>query len=212
MTGRWRVVTGTLRLVSLASLFIGFQHMTSVMNDIQHQQRQTEVVFELQTHTNNSISSNSLQDEHRYLPMSGITSEGQEMPEMKNTTREGQWPTINATNTTVNTIRTRRKRKRGRRRRRDKSEQNNDDDEEEEIEPPPLKVPLPIFVPSLPKSGTTTVHKYFRCGGQRSAHHIYRIDGQVKNKIGRCVKRNIKNGLLPFQGCGRYDIWTDTGK
>ncbi|CAB9500842.1 expressed unknown protein [Seminavis robusta] len=98
-----------------------------------------------------------------------------------------------------------RRRKRGRRKR--KVLDNSDDKEP----PPPLKVPLPIFVPSLPKSGTTSVHNYFLCGGQKSAHHVYRIDGQVKNKIGRCVKRNVARNMPPFQGCGDTDIWTDTG-
>ena len=76
---------------------------------------------------------------------------------------------------------------------------------------PKLKVPTPIFVPSLPKSGTTSIHKYFVCGNQKSAHHVYRINGKVRNKIGRCVERNIGNGIKPFEGCGDYDIWSDTG-
>ena len=77
--------------------------------------------------------------------------------------------------------------------------------------PPPIKIPLPVIVPSLPKSGTTTVHKYFLCGGQKSAHHVYKKNGKIQNKIGRCVKRNLKQGRRAFDDCGDYDVWTDTG-
>jgi Sulfotransferase family len=73
-----------------------------------------------------------------------------------------------------------------------------------------LQVPTPIFVPSLPKSGTTTVHEYFQCGGQKSAHLIGN-SGNATFKIGRCAHRNIRQGEAPFDGCGDYDVWTDTG-
>lgn len=77
--------------------------------------------------------------------------------------------------------------------------------------PAKLKVPLPIFVPSLPKSGTTSIHEYFICGNHKSAHHVYRIDGKVQNKIGRCWQRNIRHGRPALEGCGDHDIWSDTG-
>jgi len=59
-----------------------------------------------------------------------------------------------------------------------------------------LKVPVPIFVPSLPKSGTSTVHKYFRCGGQKSAHLFAN-----RKKIGSCVEQELKQGIPPFTTC-----------
>lgn len=82
--------------------------------------------------------------------------------------------------------------------------------------PPPsiLKVPTPIFVPSLPKSGTTTTHKYFECGGQKSVHLTGRNNGTQMFKIGRCVHQNIREGHNnkgPFANCGEYDVWSDTG-
>ena len=77
--------------------------------------------------------------------------------------------------------------------------------------PTKLTVPLPVFVPSLPKSGTTSIHKYFLCGGRNSAHHVYRINGKVRNKIGRCWKQNIRRGRPPLEGCGDHEIWSDTG-
>lgn len=74
-----------------------------------------------------------------------------------------------------------------------------------------LKVPTPVFVPSLPKSGTTTTHQYFLCGGHKSAHLAAR-NGDDMFKIGRCAQRNIMADRPPFAGCGDYDVWTDTGK
>lgn len=86
-----------------------------------------------------------------------------------------------------------------------------------------LKIPFPVFVPSLPKSGTTSIHQYFICGGHKSAHHVYRdTEGRVQNKLGRCIETNLKKARRqqkqqpnftssPLEGCGGYDIWTDTG-
>lgn len=79
------------------------------------------------------------------------------------------------------------------------------------VHPVELKVPKPVFVPSLPKSGTTSIHKYFLCGGQNSAHHVYKNNGKLTGKIGRCWKQNIKKGKPPLRGCGDHDIWSDTG-
>jgi hypothetical protein len=71
--------------------------------------------------------------------------------------------------------------------------------------PAPIKVPLPIFVASLYKSGTTTTHSYFECGGQRSVHWTD-TDG---HRTGKCIRENILVGREPFQGCGDYDVWSD---
>ena len=76
--------------------------------------------------------------------------------------------------------------------------------------PAPIKLPFPIFVASLFKSGTTTVHSYFACGGQRSVHW----KNANHKSTGQCIQQNI---LLrqeeanddPFQGCGDYDVWSD---
>jgi hypothetical protein len=71
-----------------------------------------------------------------------------------------------------------------------------------------LKVPFPIFVASLYKSGTTTVHSYFQCGQQRSVHYA----GQPGRRTGPCLKKRIQAGLRPvFEGCGgeEFDIFTD---
>ncbi|GAX28882.1 hypothetical protein FisN_20Lh185 [Fistulifera solaris] len=71
--------------------------------------------------------------------------------------------------------------------------------------PAPIKVPFPIFVASLFKSGTTTINAYFQCGGQRSVHWET-DDGE---RTGKCLYENVRDGKDPFAGCGDYDVWTD---
>ena len=95
-------------------------------------------------------------------------------------------------------------------RERNKKAKNRRDKQKTKIEKVPLKVPYPIFVPSLPKSGTTTTHKYFSCGGQNSVHLAARTEDSIF-KVGRCAQRNVEEGRPPFAGCGNYDVWTDTG-
>lgn len=70
-----------------------------------------------------------------------------------------------------------------------------------------IKVPYPVFVASLYKSGTTTIHAYFQCGGQKSVHYK-----SGRTRTGPCLQRRIQKGLHPvFQGCGgdTFDIYTD---
>ncbi|CAB9513433.1 expressed unknown protein [Seminavis robusta] len=73
-----------------------------------------------------------------------------------------------------------------------------------------LKVPFPIFVLNLPKSGTTTLWQYFECGlGPDRAVHWW-----TKGKnIGPCVHYNIQqqNNQLPLHRCGNFDVWLDFG-
>lgn len=73
------------------------------------------------------------------------------------------------------------------------------------IFPAPIKLPFPIFVASLFKSGTTTIHAYFQCGGQRSVHW----KNDKGERTGKCLYDNFRDGTDPFAGCGDYDIWTD---
>lgn len=76
----------------------------------------------------------------------------------------------------------------------------------------PTKVPYPIFVTSLPKSGTTSIWKYFRCGGQESSHNWITKRGARKASLaGQCIEKNIKKGKPPFENCGENDVFTDTG-
>jgi Sulfotransferase domain len=70
-----------------------------------------------------------------------------------------------------------------------------------------IKVQYPVFVASLYKSGTTTIHAYFECGRQKSVHY-----SAGRQRTGPCLQRRIQKGLYPvFQGCGgdTFDIYTD---
>lgn len=78
--------------------------------------------------------------------------------------------------------------------------------------PVPLKVGLPVFVASLPKSGTTSMFQYFNCGGHPASHQWVKYNDTSNEQTGKCIRRNVQNGLAPFQGCGGLsDIFTDTG-
>lgn len=78
--------------------------------------------------------------------------------------------------------------------------------------PKEIKVPYPIFVTSLPKTGTTSVFKYFRCGGVRSSHTFINKPGAAKSMLaGKCMHENIVKGNPPFEGCGTTDLFSDTG-
>ena len=70
-----------------------------------------------------------------------------------------------------------------------------------------IKINYPVFVASLYKSGTTTIHAYFECGGQKTVHYA-----SGRKRTGPCLQRRITKGLKPvFQGCGgeTFDIYTD---
>lgn len=75
-----------------------------------------------------------------------------------------------------------------------------------------LKVPLPIFVLSLPKSGTTSLYSYFTCGKVFAAHTFGR-DYQTGEqfRLGRCLYNNYIDDQPMLQGCGTYKVYTDLG-
>jgi hypothetical protein len=83
-----------------------------------------------------------------------------------------------------------------------------------------ITAPTPIFVLSLPKSGTTSIHKYFVCGGYRkqTIHHWIptaedeAVDGRKQKLLGECMYDNqfvTKRPLI--EGCGDYLVWSDMG-
>jgi Sulfotransferase domain len=78
-------------------------------------------------------------------------------------------------------------------------------------DPIPLKINLPVFVPSLPKSGTTSIWQYFNCGGHRASHQWVKINDTYSEQSGQCIARNVAAAQPPFQGCGEYAAFTDTG-
>ena len=82
-----------------------------------------------------------------------------------------------------------------------------------------LKVPYPIIVLNLPKSGTTALWQYFECGlGPDQAVHWWTPNTHDKHHktgdrlIGPCLHANIRDGTPPLQGCGEnYKVWLDAG-
>jgi hypothetical protein len=90
----------------------------------------------------------------------------------------------------------------------------------------PLKIPTPVLLVSLPKSGTTSVWRYFICGGQLTSHNAAIVNETWSNKTvrgtgrkvsgnimvsGECMKWNALAGRPFLAGCGNYNVWTDTG-
>jgi hypothetical protein len=88
---------------------------------------------------------------------------------------------------------------------------------ENDMEVPNLRVPTPIFVAGLPKTGTSSVAKYFKCGGHKAAHTWYFPNRPLpphmrlaeSEKCGVCIKRNVDASRPPFEGCGDAEVWSD---
>ena len=76
---------------------------------------------------------------------------------------------------------------------------------------PMLKVPFPIFVASLPKSGTTSIARMFYCGNVSTAHTFANTQDGQQVRIGECYQKNVGLSRPPFEGCGNYDVWSDNG-
>ena len=79
-----------------------------------------------------------------------------------------------------------------------------------------IKVPFPIFVASLPKSGTTSVARYFTCGKIWTAHTFVNTIGKThaprkQMRLGHCFLNNIQAGRPPLLDCGNYKVWSDGG-
>lgn len=171
------------KIAAVSLLLMCSRRMTTVMKTIEEGRRRTDEI------TASGQATLLLQEGHAYVEaISNAENTNKELP-------------LAIAPTATSTVTPQRKRKRQPRNKRHPNK----------IPPINLKVPLPIFIPSLPKSGTTSIHKYFTCGNQNSAHHVYRIDGKVRNKIGKCWQRNIQQRRPPLEGCGNHDIWSDTG-
>ena len=80
-----------------------------------------------------------------------------------------------------------------------------------------MKIPSPVFVTGLPKSGTTSIWKYFLCGlgAGQAAHQWAQVDNGKGEKeqvrLGKCLKQNVKHDKPLLEGCGDYLVWTDMG-
>eukprot|EP00977_Amphora_coffeiformis_P002837 scaffold528_cov165-Amphora_coffeaeformis.AAC.49 len=71
-----------------------------------------------------------------------------------------------------------------------------------------LKVPTPIFVLSLPKSGTSSLYMYFHCGGIKSTHTYSKTGG----RLGICMKKNYLADTPLLDGCRLHEqMFSDIG-
>ena len=78
--------------------------------------------------------------------------------------------------------------------------------------PRPLKVPYPILVLNLPKSGTTTIWQYFECGlGKDPEHAVHWWTTGNQKQIGPCFHYNLMHQQDVLHRCGDYDVWIDCG-
>eukprot|EP00908_Phaeocystis_cordata_P016108 Transcript_27351.p1 GENE.Transcript_27351~~Transcript_27351.p1 ORF type:complete len:327 (+),score=58.43 Transcript_27351:62-1042(+) len=60
----------------------------------------------------------------------------------------------------------------------------------------------PVINLGLPKSGSSSVQDFFKCGGLRTSHYQC-----SKEECGICVRHNVEAGRPPLNGCGEYDVW-----
>lgn len=76
-----------------------------------------------------------------------------------------------------------------------------------------LRVPTPVFVLSLPKSGTTTMFRFFDCGSGRgaAAHHWFKNASKVEDRLGVCMGKNVEAGLPLLKSCADFSVYTDAG-
>jgi len=87
----------------------------------------------------------------------------------------------------------------------------------------PTHLPLPIFVMNMPKSGSTTIHNYFKCGMGRhfSIHHLYDRQDMEQSRlasvnadmefVSTCMGHNVFHDRPVVDGCGGYSVYTDAG-
>lgn len=72
-------------------------------------------------------------------------------------------------------------------------------------------LPAPVFVMSLPKSGTSSVFSFFRCGGVKASHGYAELAPRNVTRVGEVWSANVKAGRPLLENSGNYDVWTDEG-
>lgn len=77
---------------------------------------------------------------------------------------------------------------------------------------PELQIPTPVFVLSLPKSGTTSLYSYFVCGGIWSAHTYGKSQEGKAVRLGKCMQRNFVANRPLLRNCApQTKVFTDVG-
>jgi hypothetical protein len=77
-----------------------------------------------------------------------------------------------------------------------------------------IKLPLPVLVVNMPKTGTSTIKKFFDCGlaAGRWSNHWKNKDLTGKELFTvEIMSRNFQLGLPLLQGCGGWAVYTDSG-
>lgn len=74
----------------------------------------------------------------------------------------------------------------------------------------------PIMCAGLPKTGTTSLHRYFasgrRFGNQYySSHTFTKLPNGTKPRAGACMQDNLRHGNPMLKDCGHYQVWSDSG-
>jgi len=64
-------------------------------------------------------------------------------------------------------------------------------------------LPTPILLVGMPKTGTTSIHAFFKRSGYRSSH--YKCINDLL--CGLCIKVAIEKGKPPLKSCGDYEVW-----
>ena len=97
-----------------------------------------------------------------------------------------------------------------------------------EAEPEINGLPLPVINLGLPKSGTTSLHDFFKCAtGYNVSHwsckratrentHFGEAPSQCESNTtqlfgqpcGSCIRENLFEKRPPLEGCGDYQVWT----
>lgn len=78
-----------------------------------------------------------------------------------------------------------------------------------------LRFMSPIVAAGLPKTGTTSLHKYFQSLHKpsifRSSHTYTTLPNGTKPRAGACMQENLAEGKHMLDGCGRFHVWSDSG-
>lgn len=92
---------------------------------------------------------------------------------------------------------------------------NNNDNKQNERRIPVqhLKVPTPVIILSLPKSGTSSLYQYFNCGGLKAAHTFARDPETHKEyRLGTRMRKNFRQNLPLLTNTGKLQVYTDIGE
>jgi|UniRef100_A0A8J9S8N4 hypothetical protein len=73
----------------------------------------------------------------------------------------------------------------------------------------------PVLVMGLPRSGSASLHEFFRCNNVKSSHFCCGTSQKTsfacepdQPTCGRCVHQNLNQSLPAFQGCGNFSVYS----